>query len=288
MLDLSLSGIFTALGVSWSIYLTYQVMKYFSSTEIDDRLKGIRDKEKEDDTIICIGHHDSGTRSLIKTLAADNNDHISGDTYENISKRLTDIREKYNEDKDISIYLHTPGGSLFYSQLIAHLLHNWKGKKTAHVIGYSASGGTLIALTCDQIYMNEDSVLGPIDPQDPTGIDYSKKTYSLAHCEEIFAELEKNNIDRKNEGQNEDEDENKNDVGDMEKLNILLIKKETEKTMGAFRKFLERILSTRYPQKYSEIINFFLSDRSHGQPIYSEECENIGLNVIREEKQKLD
>jgi len=269
MFEFSLSGVFTALGVSWSIYLTYRMMTYFSSVEVDDRLKGIRAKEKEDDTIICIGHHDSGTKSLIKTLASDNNDHISGDTYEKFSKRLDDIREKYGEEKDITLYLHTPGGSLFYSQLIAHLLHNWKGRKTAHVIGYSASGGTLIALTCDQIYMNDDSVLGPIDPQDPSGIDFKKKTYSLAHAEEIFDENSKEVIDEM----------------DLDQLNILLIQKETEKTMKAFRNFLERILSTRYPEKYLGIINFFLSDRSHGQPIYSEECENIGLNVVREEEE---
>jgi ClpP class serine protease len=65
----------------------------------------------------------------------------------------------------IDIILHTPGGLVLASEQIAHALSRHKGKVTVFIPHYAMSGGTMIALAADQIVMDENAVLGPVDPQ---------------------------------------------------------------------------------------------------------------------------
>lgn len=73
--------------------------------------------------------------------------------------RLTD------EQVPIDIILHTPGGLVLASEQIAFALLRHKAKVTAYIPHYAMSGGTLIALAADEIVMDHDAVLGPVDPQ---------------------------------------------------------------------------------------------------------------------------
>jgi ClpP class serine protease len=65
----------------------------------------------------------------------------------------------------IDIILHTPGGLVLASEQIARALVRHKAKVTVFVPHYAMSGGTLIALAADEIVMDENAVLGPVDPQ---------------------------------------------------------------------------------------------------------------------------
>ncbi len=65
----------------------------------------------------------------------------------------------------IDIILHTPGGLVLASEQIAHALSKRKGKVTVFVPHYAMSGGTMIALSADEVVMDENAVLGPVDPQ---------------------------------------------------------------------------------------------------------------------------
>ena len=65
----------------------------------------------------------------------------------------------------IDIMLHTPGGLVLAALQVARAIHKHEGKVTAFVPHYAMSGGTLIALACDEIVMSEYAVLGPVDPQ---------------------------------------------------------------------------------------------------------------------------
>jgi ClpP class serine protease len=65
----------------------------------------------------------------------------------------------------IDMILHTPGGLVLASEQIAHALAKRKGKVTVFVPHYAMSGGTMIALSADEIVMDENAVLGPVDPQ---------------------------------------------------------------------------------------------------------------------------
>ncbi len=65
----------------------------------------------------------------------------------------------------IDLVLHTPGGLVLASEQIACALKRHPGKVTVFVPHYALSGGTLIALAADEIVMDPNAVLGPVDPQ---------------------------------------------------------------------------------------------------------------------------
>src|SRR2546427_3424584 len=65
----------------------------------------------------------------------------------------------------LGLILHTPGGLVLAAEQIAKALVEHKGKVTVFVPHYAMSGGTLIALTADEIVMDPNAVLGPVDPQ---------------------------------------------------------------------------------------------------------------------------
>lgn len=68
-------------------------------------------------------------------------------------------------EQPIDLILHTPGGLVLAAEQIAKALVERKGKVTVFVPHYAMSGGTLIALAADEIVMDANAVLGPVDPQ---------------------------------------------------------------------------------------------------------------------------
>jgi ClpP class serine protease len=68
-------------------------------------------------------------------------------------------------DEPIDVVLHTPGGLMLAAEQIAKALAEHKGRVTVFVPHYAMSGGTLIALAADEIVMDPNAVLGPVDPQ---------------------------------------------------------------------------------------------------------------------------
>jgi ClpP class serine protease len=73
--------------------------------------------------------------------------------------RLTD------DNMPIDIILHTPGGLVLATEQIANALIRHKGKITVFIPHYAMSGGTMLSLAADEIVMDENAVLGPVDPQ---------------------------------------------------------------------------------------------------------------------------
>src|SRR5919198_4393796 len=68
-------------------------------------------------------------------------------------------------DLGIDLLLHTPGGLVLAAEQIAFALKRHPGKVTVFVPHYAMSGGALVALAADEIVMDENAVLGPVDPQ---------------------------------------------------------------------------------------------------------------------------
>lgn len=83
----------------------------------------------------------------------------------NDSERIISVIQMTDPDIPIDIILHTPGGLALAALQIASALKKHRGKVTVYVPYYAMSGGTLIALTADEIVMGEHSSLGPVDPQ---------------------------------------------------------------------------------------------------------------------------
>src|SRR4029450_6339264 len=68
-------------------------------------------------------------------------------------------------DCPIDLVVHTPGGLVLAAGQIAHALRRHRAKVTVFVPHYAMSGGTLIALAADEIVLDPNAVLGPVDPQ---------------------------------------------------------------------------------------------------------------------------
>src|SRR5919107_5830047 len=65
----------------------------------------------------------------------------------------------------IDIVLHTPGGLVLAASQITSALAEHDGPVRAIVPHYAMSGGTLIALAADEINIDPQAALGPVDPQ---------------------------------------------------------------------------------------------------------------------------
>ncbi|HSM80111.1 MAG TPA: hypothetical protein VLS96_00415 [Nodosilinea sp.] len=65
----------------------------------------------------------------------------------------------------IDLILHTPGGLVLATEQIARALLRHSAKVTVFIPHYAMSGGTMLAMAADEIVMDENAVLGPVDPQ---------------------------------------------------------------------------------------------------------------------------
>ena len=73
---------------------------------------------------------------------------------------------KLDKKKGLDLILHTPGGDIAATESIVTYLKNiFKGDVRAFIPQISMSAGTMIAMSCKEIIMGEQSSLGPIDPQ---------------------------------------------------------------------------------------------------------------------------
>jgi ClpP class serine protease len=69
------------------------------------------------------------------------------------------------DELPMDLVVHTPGGLVLAAEQIAEALVRRKGRVTVFVPHYAMSGGSLIAMAADEIVMDENAVLGPVDPQ---------------------------------------------------------------------------------------------------------------------------
>ncbi len=155
------------------------------------------------------------------------------------------------DDMPIDIVLHTPGGLVLAAEQIARALIRHKGKVTVFVPHYAMSGGTLIALAADEIIMDPNAVLGPLDPQ-----------IGGYPAPSILSVLEKKNI-------NEIDDE------------TLILADVAKKAIEQVRDFIACLLTEKVgEQKAQELAQTLSSGKwTHDYPITIEELKKMGLNV---------
>lgn len=68
-------------------------------------------------------------------------------------------------DVPIDLILHTPGGLVLATEQIARALIRHPAKVSVFIPHYAMSGGTMLAMASDEIVMDANAVLGPVDPQ---------------------------------------------------------------------------------------------------------------------------
>ncbi|MDD3043297.1 MAG: hypothetical protein PHW56_10235 [Methanosarcinaceae archaeon] len=158
-------------------------------------------------------------------------------------------------DRPLELLLHTSGGQLHASIQIARALKNHPQKTRVIIPHYSMSGGTMIALAADEIVMDKNAVLGPIDPQVGDFIRGIYPAASWIHIEEMKKER----------------------AGDF----TLLMSDISRKSLELTRKVAFELLKGKFgPDKKNEIVEKLVSgEMIHITPLSAEEAKALGLNV---------
>ncbi len=81
------------------------------------------------------------------------------------SKAVLRAIRRTPDDKPIDLIIHTPGGLVLPATQIALALNDHQAKTRILTPHYAMSGGTLLALACDDILMDPHAVLVPVDQQ---------------------------------------------------------------------------------------------------------------------------
>lgn len=162
--------------------------------------------------------------------------------------RLTD------KNVPIDLVLHTPGGLVLAAEQIAEALLRHPAKVTVFVPHYAMSGGTLIALAADEIVMDENAVLGPVDPQ--------LGQYPAAS---ILKVLEKKPIA---------------EIDDQ----TLILADMAEKALRQVKAVVKNLLKKHMPEDRAEEVAHLLSQGTwtHDYPIDAAQARALGLNVSTE------
>jgi hypothetical protein len=148
-----------ARAVFWVLIVGFILFTLFGTRGNESqRTELLKRFEKERGSrVISLIHRQESTSVL--GVSVDN--HISIEDSEAVLRaiRLTP------PEQPIDLILHTPGGLVLASEQIAKALVERKGKVTVFIPHYAMSGGTMIALAADEIVMDNNAVLGPVDPQ---------------------------------------------------------------------------------------------------------------------------
>ena len=159
------------------------------------------------------------------------------------------------KEMPIDLVVHTPGGLVLASEQIACALKRHPGKVSVFVPHYAMSGGTLVALAADEIVMDPDAVLGPVDPQlgSPQGGYYPAAS--------LLKALEQPNPNR---------DDQTIILGDVARKAIDQV----------YQTVYKLLLEHQTPEKAAELSRMFSEGRwTHDYPIDFEQAKQMGLLV---------
>jgi ClpP class serine protease len=159
-----------------------------------------------------------------------------------------------DDEVPIDLILHTPGGLVLASEQIAHALCRHPARVTVFVPHYAMSGGTLLALAADEIVMDENAVLGPIDPQ-----------LGEYPAVSILKVVEQKSVD---------------EVDDK----TLILADVARKAIAQVRARARSILAEHLPEERAQELAQVLSEGrwTHDYPFTVEEAQELGLPVNAE------
>ena len=158
-------------------------------------------------------------------------------------------------EKPIDLILHTPGGMVLAAAQIAMALKRHPAKTTVIIPHYAMSGGTLIALAADEIIMDPDAVLGPVDPQIPT------PEGSVVPAVSVLAAVQRK--------------------GDSAEDGTLILADMAEKAVRQLEDFVVNLLRGKMePGRAREVAKTLARGKwTHDYPITVEEARSLGLVI---------
>jgi ClpP class serine protease len=154
-----LRGIFSVKGllvVLFLVFIVLPVVESWTMGKLRDNAIGTLERKRGSRVIVLI-HRQESVNVLGVPVVRYINIEDSEDVLQAI--RLTDPKTP------LDLILHTPGGLVLAASQIAKAIKRHPAKTTVFVPHYAMSGGTLIALAANEIVMDVNAVLGPIDPQ---------------------------------------------------------------------------------------------------------------------------
>lgn len=148
-----------ARNLFWVLIIVMFVSQWLGAFTLERKRKSIIDtiQERRGSRVITMIHREE----TVNFLGIPVSKYIDIDDAESALRAI----RRTPADRPIDIILHTPGGLVLAASQIAYALNNHKGKVTVFIPHYAMSGGTLIALAADEIVMDPNAVLGPVDPQ---------------------------------------------------------------------------------------------------------------------------
>jgi ClpP class serine protease len=244
-----LKWIFSAKG-----FLTLLFLLFFVAPIIENRrLQSMREQaisaleEKRQSRVIALIHRQESINvvgiPLVRYIDIEDSEAI-----------LRAIRSTDN-NTPLDFVLHTPGGLVLAASQIAKAIKRHPAKTTVFVPHYAMSGGTLIALAANEIVMDPNSVLGPIDPQ-----------FGSIPAASVLAVLEKKPIDK---------------VHDL----TLILADQSRKAIAQVTALAQELLSGKMPpQRAAQVAHRLASGTwTHDFPIMVETAkELIGLPISTE------
>ena len=234
--------------IIWLLFLASALLPAWKQKNLElSRLKMIRQFEKKRGSrLITIIHRQEAISFFNIPLTR----YISIEDSEQVLRaiRLTP------PDMPIDILLHTPGGLVLAAEQIAHAIRKHPAKVTVFVPHYAMSGGTLLALAADEIVMDINAVLGPVDPQ--------LGKYPAASILKIISQKEVNKID----------DE------------TLILADMAQKAVKQVHDLVLDILKDRMPPEQAENLAKSLTEGrwTHDYPITCEKLQEMGIKVCGE------
>ncbi|WP_371375025.1 ATP-dependent Clp protease proteolytic subunit [Sporomusa aerivorans] len=232
--------------ILWLVVLLMTILPMLQKRNITaQRLALLRKiEEKRQSRVISLIHR----QEAISLLGIPISRYINVEDSEHILRaiRLTP------EDMPLDLILHTPGGLVLASEQIARALQQHKAKVTVFVPHYAMSGGTMIALAADEIILDPNAVLGPVDPQ--------LGQYPAASILKI---VKQKHIDR---------------IED----NTLILADMAEKAVRQVHEFVKSLLLDKMtPEKAEEIARILSEGRwTHDYPITCDKLREMGIPTI--------
>jgi ClpP class serine protease len=154
----------------------------------------------------------------------------------------------------IDLVMHTPGGLVLATAQIANALSKRTSKVTVFVPHYAMSGGTLLALAAKEIVMDENAVLGPVDPQ--------IGQYPAVSILQVLDKKQANEIDD----------------------STIILADQSRKAIEQVKATIRKLACCHYtPEQADHLAEELASGKwTHDYPISVEEAREMGLNVSTE------
>ncbi|MFZ5827318.1 MAG: SDH family Clp fold serine proteinase [Bacillota bacterium] len=171
------------------------------------------------------------------------------------SETILKIIRETPPGKPIDLVLHTPGGLILATAQIARALKNHPAAVRAIVPHWAMSGGTFLSLAADEIIMDKNAVLGPVDPQTVS----FKGAVAMASVLRVIREKSKDEID----------DE------------TWIMADQAEKAIHQLEEHIYELLHERLgPEKARDLARTMTEGRwTHSFPITCEALRDMGLKV---------